>query len=55
MLLATADTLTSHEVARRAAAGAGASIAELDGLSHFWMLQDPAASAAAIEAFWATL
>ena len=55
ILLATADTLTSQEVARRAAAGAGAQITELGGLNHFWMLQDPVRSATAIEAFWATL
>jgi len=34
---------------------AGATLTELDGVSHFWMLQDPVGSAAAIEAFWATL
>jgi pimeloyl-ACP methyl ester carboxylesterase len=55
VLLASQDTLTSRDLARRAAARAGASIAELDGLNHFWMLEDPATSAAAIEAFWATL
>ena len=55
ILLATADTLTSQEIARRAAAGAGAHVTELEGLNHFWMLEDPAASAAAIQQFWATL
>ena len=55
ILLATDDTLTSQEVARRAAAGAGAQITELPGCNHFWMLENPGLSAAAIEAFWATL
>jgi hypothetical protein len=27
----------------------------LEGLGHWWMLQDPAAGAAALNAFWATL
>jgi pimeloyl-ACP methyl ester carboxylesterase len=54
ILLATDDTLTSQAVARLAAAGAGAQVTELPGLNHFWMLQDPVASATAIEAFWAT-
>jgi len=55
ILLATADPLLSPDLARRATKRAGASLTELDGVSHFWMLQDPAGSAAAIEAFWATL
>jgi len=55
ILLATADPLLSPDLARRATKRAGASLTELDGVSHFWMLQDPAGNAAAIEAFWATL
>jgi len=55
VLLARDDPLLSPDLARRATKRAGASLEELDGLSHFWMLQDPRRSAAAIEAFWATL
>jgi pimeloyl-ACP methyl ester carboxylesterase len=55
ILLAGDDPLLSHELARRATKRARATLTELDGLSHWWMLQDPARSAAAIEAFWATL
>lgn len=55
VLLASADPLLSPELARRAAKRAGASLTELDGCNHFWMLQDPRRSAAAIEAFWETL
>jgi pimeloyl-ACP methyl ester carboxylesterase len=54
VLLASADALLSPELARRAAERAGASVTELDGLNHFWMLEDPARGAAAIEDFWAT-
>jgi pimeloyl-ACP methyl ester carboxylesterase len=55
ILLAGDDPLLSPDLARRATKRAGASLTELDGLSHWWMLQDPARAAAAIEAFWATL
>jgi len=55
VILARDDPLLSHDLARRATKRAGATLTELDGLSHFWMLQDPAKSAAALEAFWATL
>ena len=33
----------------------GATVTELDGLGHWWMLQDPARGAAVLEEFWATL
>ena len=55
ILLASDDPLLSHDSAAARGQRAGATLTELDGLSHFWMLQDPARSAAAIEAFWATL
>ena len=55
VLLASEDPFLSADLARRAARRAGAMLTELDGLSHFWMLQDPARSAAALEAFWSTL
>ena len=41
--------------ARASAKSTGASVTELDGLGHWWMLQDPARGAAAFEEFWATL
>ncbi len=34
---------------------AGARVAVLEGLGHWWMLQDPAASAEALSRFWANL
>jgi pimeloyl-ACP methyl ester carboxylesterase len=39
----------------RAAARAGARTVALDGLGHWWMLQDPARAATVLREFWATL
>jgi pimeloyl-ACP methyl ester carboxylesterase len=52
IILAGDDPFLSPELARRATKGAGATLSELEGVSHFWMLQDPARSAALIETFW---
>jgi pimeloyl-ACP methyl ester carboxylesterase len=49
------DAFLSAELARNSAQRTGASVIELDGLGHWWMLQDPARGAAALEEFWATL
>ena len=56
VIIATEDHFVGGEVlARRTAERAGAEVAMLPGLGHWWMLQDPAAGAAALNAFWATL
>jgi pimeloyl-ACP methyl ester carboxylesterase len=39
------------EMTRRAAARFGATVAELDGLGHWWMMQDPARGAAMLRDF----
>ncbi|GAB3236491.1 alpha/beta fold hydrolase [Mycolicibacterium hippocampi] len=55
-LLATADTFVgTEEMQRRAAGRAGARTEVLDGLGHWWMLEDPAAGAAALIRFWESL
>ena len=55
-LRATADPyIGSDDLRRRAAARAGARTALLDGLGHWWMVQDPARGAAALTGFWETL
>jgi pimeloyl-ACP methyl ester carboxylesterase len=55
-LLATEDPyIGSEELRRRAADRAGAHTAVLDGLGHWWMVQDPARGAAALTRFWETL
>jgi pimeloyl-ACP methyl ester carboxylesterase len=56
VIIATEDHYTGGEVlARRSAARFGADVAVLEGLGHWWMLQDPAAGAAALSSFFATL
>ncbi|PXW28721.1 UNVERIFIED_CONTAM: pimeloyl-ACP methyl ester carboxylesterase [Williamsia faeni] len=55
-LLATEDPYGgSEEIRRRAAERAGAHTEVLDGLGHWWMVQDPARGAAALTNFWETL
>ena len=39
---------------RRAAARAGAKIANLSGLGHWWMLEDPYQAAQVLRSFWST-
>jgi pimeloyl-ACP methyl ester carboxylesterase len=55
-ILATEDTYVGSEaIGRRAAERAGARTEVLDGLGHWWMLQDPACGAAALTRFWETV
>jgi pimeloyl-ACP methyl ester carboxylesterase len=55
-LLATEDHYVgSDELHRRAADRAGARTDVLEGLGHWWMVQDPARGAAALNRFWETL
>jgi pimeloyl-ACP methyl ester carboxylesterase len=49
------DAFLNGDLARDSAKRAGATVAELDGLGHWWMLQDPARGAAMLEEFWATV
>jgi pimeloyl-ACP methyl ester carboxylesterase len=52
VVIATADHYTGGEVlARRSAERFGAEIAVLEGLGHWWMLEDPVRSALALNAF----
>ncbi|MGV0812856.1 alpha/beta hydrolase [Mycolicibacterium boenickei] len=52
-LLATADPyMGSADLPRRAAERAGARTEVLDGLGHWWMVQDPARGAKALTRFW---
>ncbi|WP_439381296.1 alpha/beta fold hydrolase [Amycolatopsis lexingtonensis] len=55
-ILATADHVVGTEVQRRrSAARAGARVAVLDGLGHWWMTHDPVRAAGVLTEFWATL
>ena len=52
-LLCTADTFVgSEEIRRSAAKRAGARTEVLEGLDHYWMIQDPNGSAAVLRQFW---
>ena len=47
------DEYTGGEARHRwVAERAGANVAVLEGVGHWWMLQDPAAGAAALRRFW---
>ncbi|MBE8523495.1 alpha/beta fold hydrolase [Amycolatopsis sp. H6(2020)] len=55
-ILATADHVVGTEAQRRrAAARAGARVAVLDGLGHWWMTHELARAAAALTGFWASI
>ncbi|KDN17230.1 alpha/beta fold hydrolase [Amycolatopsis rifamycinica] len=55
-ILATADHVAgTEEQRRRTAARAGARVAVLEGMGHWWMTHDPAGAAAALTGFWATI
>lgn len=55
-LLATDDPYAGpEEMRRRAADRAGARTEVLDGLGHWWMVQDPVRSAAVLTGFWESL
>jgi pimeloyl-ACP methyl ester carboxylesterase len=55
-LLATEDPYVgSNDTRRRAADRAGARTEVLEGLGHWWMVEDPARGAAALTSFWKTL
>jgi pimeloyl-ACP methyl ester carboxylesterase len=49
------DPFLSAASATRAAARADADTVALDGLGHWWMLQDPGRAATVLREFWATL
>ena len=53
VVLATEDIYVgTDEMRRQAAARANAQVAVLDGLSHWWMAQDPARGAQVLTEFW---
>src|ERR1700747_1913242 len=55
-ILAAEDTYVGSEmIRRRAAERAGAHTEVLDGLGHWWMMEDPARGPPALPRFWETL
>jgi len=56
VVIPTEDSFTGGEArARASAARAGAQVEVLDGLGHWWMLQDPVRGADALRRFWSSL
>jgi pimeloyl-ACP methyl ester carboxylesterase len=56
VIIPTADDATGGESrARWAAERAGAEVAVLPGLGHWWMIQDPIAGATALRTFWSSI
>jgi pimeloyl-ACP methyl ester carboxylesterase len=56
VIIATEDHYTGGEVlARRSAERAGARVAVLQGLGHWWMCQDPKKGAEVLEGFLSSL
>jgi pimeloyl-ACP methyl ester carboxylesterase len=56
VVIASEDSYTGgEERARWAAQMAGAQVAVLPGLGHWWMLQNPRAGAEALQSFWSML
>jgi len=56
VIIPTEDHLTGGEaLARRSAGRAGAEVAVLDGLGHWWMCQDPARGGRVLNRFFASL
>jgi pimeloyl-ACP methyl ester carboxylesterase len=55
VIIPSEDPFLSPASAARAAARAHAQTVALDGLGHWWMLQDPARAATVLRQFWATL
>jgi len=56
VIIPTEDGYTGgEERARWTAAQSDADVAVLEGLGHWWMMQDPAAGAAALQKFWGWL
>jgi pimeloyl-ACP methyl ester carboxylesterase len=49
------DPLANPERTIEAATTAGATVQRLEGLGHWWLLEDPARGAQALESFWSTV
>ena len=50
---ATADAFSSTTRSNQVAEMLGARVSSLDGLHHFWAVEDPTAAAEMLQSFWA--
>ncbi|WP_259453920.1 alpha/beta fold hydrolase [Streptomyces ginkgonis] len=55
VLVPTGDPMARPDLDTEVARPLGARVAELDGLTHYWMLQDPARGARVLTEFWDSL
>jgi pimeloyl-ACP methyl ester carboxylesterase len=55
VIVPTEDPFLSEVGATTSALRAGASLEKLEGIGHWWMLQDPGRGARLLESFWSTL
>jgi hypothetical protein len=55
VLVPSEDPFLVADSARAGAKRAGAGAADLEGVGHWWMLQDPEKGAAVLQGFWAGL
>jgi pimeloyl-ACP methyl ester carboxylesterase len=55
ILVPSEDAFLSADLSRNSARRTGATVAELEGLGHWWMLQDPERGANVLQEFWAQL
>jgi pimeloyl-ACP methyl ester carboxylesterase len=55
VVVPTADPFLDATAARRAAERAGARVETLEGVGHWWMVEDPAGAAALLERFWSSV
>ena len=55
VIIPSEEPFMSAASSTRAAARAGAKTVGLDGLGHWWMLQDPTRAATVLREFWAAL
>lgn len=54
-IVASDDPFVGSDLAHRSAARAGARGLELDGVGHWWMVEDPKRGAEALAAFWSEI
>ena len=55
VVIPAGDEMSDEARDRETAERLGAHVERLDGLTHYWMLQDPARGAEALQRFWSTL
>jgi pimeloyl-ACP methyl ester carboxylesterase len=55
VVVPTEDPFLSGDSAETSARRAGAAVVKLEGIGHWWMLQDPGKGAQVLEEFWASL